>query len=191
MSSLWKNTVGAGLCSIALVAASCADEGSNTTSDGKSVDAATAQLALTELTTNVDTTVSGVNGDASGAAVSVNCAGGGAASVEGRVNVVPVPTQVDVQVAIDYNGCVSNGGTTLAGAIDFRQSVEAGALPVRVQTIYQGDVTFTGKVQAQCTVDLNVLVDEAGKAVSVSGSFCGHDAASLQLQVNPRWSSAT
>jgi hypothetical protein len=189
MFYLSRNTVGAGLCLIALAAAACADEEANT-SNGQAVDAATAQAALTEMTTNVDTTVSGVKvgaNDSSGIAVS--CAGGGGATVDGHVNVVPVPTQVDVKVSIDYAGCVTNSGTTMAGNIDFSQTVEAGALPVRVQTIYQGDVTFTGKVQAQCTVDLNVLVDEAGKTIQVQGSFCGHDAAAMNLTVAPRWAS--
>jgi hypothetical protein len=185
-----RNTVGAGLCSLALAAVGCADDESNT-SAGKPVDAATAQAALTELTTNVDITVSGANGGVGGNAIQVSCAGGGGATLSGRVNVVPKPTTVDVKVAIDYNDCVTSNGTTLAGAIDFTQSVQAGALPVRVQTIYQGEVTFTGKVQAQCDVDLNVLVDEAGKAVKVSGSFCGQDAAALNVQVSPRWSKGT
>jgi hypothetical protein len=187
MYSSMRNTLSAGLCSIALAAVGCADDESNS-SDGKQVDAATAQAALTELTANVDTTVTGAKGGAEGNAIQVTCAGGGGASVAGRVNVVPVPTTVDVQVAIDYNGCVTNNGTTLAGTVDFSQSVQAGALPVRVQTIYQGEITFTGRVQAQCTVDLNVLVDEAGKAVQVTGSFCGQDAAALNVQVSPRWS---
>ena len=189
MLKLLTNTVGAGLCTLALAAAGCADSDSNTSS-GKPVDAATAQLALTEMTTNVDITASGVKSDGtSDGKLEVSCAGGGGASVDGHVNVVPVPTTVDVKLAIDYNGCVSNSGTVMAGTIDFSQTVQAGALPVRVQTIYQGDVTFTGKVQAQCTVDLNVLVDETGKAVQVQGSFCGQDAANMNLQVSPRWAS--
>ena len=187
MYSSMRNTVSAGLCSLALAAVGCADDDSNS-SGGKPVDAATAQAALTELTANVDTTVTGAKGGADGNAIQVTCAGGGGASVTGHVNVVPVPTMVDVQVGIDYNGCVTNNGTVLAGTLDFSQSVQAGALPVRVQTIYQGEVTFTGKVQAQCTVDLNVLVDEAGKAIQVTGSFCGQDAAALNVQVSPRWS---
>lgn len=185
-----KNTMGAALCSIALAAVGCGDDDSNT-SGGKPVDAATAQAALTELTTHVDTTVSGVNSETTGSGIQVSCAAGGGATVDGHVKVVPVPTTVDVMVAIDYNGCVTNNGTTLNGTIDFTQSVQAGALPVRVQTIYQGEVTFTGKVEAQCTVDLNVLVDEAGKAVQVTGSFCGRDAAGLNVQVSPRWSNRT
>jgi hypothetical protein len=185
-----RYTVGAGLCSIALAAAGCAEDDSNT-SDGKPVDAVTAQAALTELTTNVDTTISSANSGAGGQGIQVNCAGGGGATLDGRVNIVPVPTTVDVNVAIDYNGCVTNSGTSLAGTIDFTQSVQAGALPVRVQTIYQGDITFTGKIQAQCAVDLNVLVDEAGKSVQVAGQFCGQDAAALNVQVSPRWSNGT
>jgi hypothetical protein len=170
-------------------AAACSDDSTNTTSQGRRVDAATAQAALTELTTNVDTTVGGVNTSGTGEnTVALNCAGGGLANVVGHVNVVPVPLMVDVNVGIDYAGCTSNSGTKLSGNIDFSQKVQAGSLPVLVQTLYQGDVTFTGNIEASCIVDLNVLVDEAGKLVQVAGSFCGQDAAALNLQITPRWS---
>jgi hypothetical protein len=167
------------------------------------VDVATAQLALDELTGNVDTAVTGygtqnpVTAPAPGAAaattpdgpvIAVQCASGGAASVGGYVNVVPVPVLVDVKVAIDYQGCVTQTGTTIAGNIDFSQTVAAGAgTPLRVETLYQGDVTLSGRVNARCPVDLNVLVDETGKAVQVQGKFCGQDASQLNLQVQPRW----
>jgi hypothetical protein len=37
---------------------------------------------------------------------------------------------------------------------------------------------------------LNVLVDAAGRAVSVGGTFCGQEASDLDLnlQIMPRWS---
>jgi hypothetical protein len=165
-----------------------------------SVDPATAQLALDELSTNVDTTITGFS-DASisstgsapaapGAASTLNvkCLAGGDAMVDGYVNVVPLPVNVDVKVAITYNGCVTNGGTTIKGDIDFSQSVAAGVgLPLRVETIYTGDVELAGRVNAKCQVDLNVLVDETGRAIQVSGKFCGQEASALNLQISPRW----
>ncbi|MET0387482.1 MAG: hypothetical protein ABW321_16045 [Polyangiales bacterium] len=179
----------------ALAFAACSDSDSNTTEDGTGarvmVDPATAQAALTELTTNVDTTVTGYGGagtTADGGGLTMRCSAGGDANVNGHVNVVPVPVNVDVQVAIDYNNCVTDSGTTLAGGIDFSQTVAAGAgQPVRVETIYAGNVVFTGRIQAECAVDLNVLVDEAGQTVQVAGQFCGQDAAALNLQISPRW----
>lgn len=168
-----------------------------------SVDAATAQLALDELTGNVDTAITGFtvqrpaspNAGAApatttpdGPALAVRCNAGGEASVAGYVNVVPVPVLVDVKVAIDYNACVTQTGTTLAGKLDFSQTLAAGAgTPLRVETLYQGDVTMTGRVNATCRVDLNVLVDEAGQAVQVGGTFCGQSASALKLQIMPRW----
>jgi hypothetical protein len=87
---------------------------------------------------------------------------------------------------------VSNTGTTIQGNIEFSQTVAAGAgTPLRVETIYTGDVTFAGKINARCPVDLNVLVDEAGRAVQVQGSFCGQDASALDLQISPRWDAAS
>ncbi|HMI94291.1 MAG TPA: hypothetical protein VK509_23125 [Polyangiales bacterium] len=168
------------------------------------LDAETAQLALAELASTVDTSVTGFssvstsagasaarpNGEGVGAqaAIDVACAGGGGARIAGYVNVVAAPVMVDVDVAIAYAGCVTTGGTTIAGDVDFSQSVAAGAgTPLRVETLYQGEVVFSGRVDARCAVDLNVLVDETGAALEVGGSFCGQSAAELTLQVNPRW----
>jgi len=169
------------------------------------VDLATAQLALQELTTNVDVTVTGFGSanpaatsasvSASGAAaettLNMRCAGGGDANVGGYVNVTPLPVFVDVKVAIAYDACITSSGTAIAGDIDFSQTVAAGpGTPLRVETLYQGDVVLTGKVNASCPVDLNVLVDETGRALQIGGSFCGHDASALSVQLNvaPRWS---
>lgn len=161
------------------------------------VDPATAQLALNELSTNVDTTVTGFSDSGAhatanpgaGGAVAVRCQAGGDAMVDGYVNVVPLPVNVHVKVAITYNGCVTNGGTMIHGELDFSQTVAAGpGTPLRIETIYTGEVEFTGRVNAKCPVDLNVLVDETGRAIQVSGEFCGQDATALNLQISPRWS---
>ena len=161
------------------------------------VDPATAQLALNELSTNVDTTVTGFSDSAAhatansgaGGAVAVRCLSGGDAMVDGYVNVVPLPVNVDVKVAITYNGCVTNSGTMIQGELDFSQTVAAGpGTPLRIETIYTGEVELTGRVNAKCPVDLNVLVDETGRAIQVSGEFCGQDATALSLQISPRWS---
>jgi hypothetical protein len=182
------------------VSASAGGQGASATAGA--VDAATAQLALDELTGNVDTSVSGFSlqnaappsagaaprNTPEGPAVAVKCNAGGEASVGGYVNVVPVPVLVDVKVAIDYNACVTPTGTTIAGSLDFSQTVAAGAgTPLRVETLYQGEVTMTGRVNVTCPVDLNVLVDETGQAVQVGGSFCGQNASALKLQIMPRW----
>jgi hypothetical protein len=201
--------IGGGL---ALALAGCSDSdgeiSASASANGRkvsaSVDPATAQLALNELSTNVDATITGFSDSrarvgsaatapsaaAPGAAstLDVKCVAGGDAAVDGYVNVVPLPVNVDVKVAITYNGCVTNGGTTIEGDIEFSQTVAAGSgTPLRVETIYTGDVVFAGKVNAKCAVDLNVLVDETGKAVQVSGMFCGQDASALNLQISPRW----
>jgi hypothetical protein len=200
---------------ITLALAGCSDSdgdgeiSASASADGRkvsaSVDPATAQLALDELSSNVDITITGFSdsstaptGSAAAApaiaapgtasTLSVKCSAGGDAMVDGYVNVVPLPVDVDVKVAITYNGCVTNGGTTIKGDIDFSQSVAAGpGLPLRVETIYTGDVELSGRVNAKCPVDLNVLVDETGRAIQVSGQFCGREASALNLQISPRW----
>jgi len=192
-----------------LSASASVDEGGVSASAGgrsvsAAVDPAMAQLALNELASNVDTTITGFSREnpaprepaagapSPGPAINVKCLAGGEANVGGHVSVVPAPVNVDVKVAITYNGCVTNTGTTIQGNIEFSQTVAAGVgTPLRVETIYTGDVTFAGKVNARCPVDLNVLVDEAGRAVQVEGSFCGQDASTLDLQISPRWGTAT
>jgi len=194
---------------VMLALAACADSGDeddrgvsvNADDDGASVsvDANTAQLALDELTTHVDTTVTGFGGMRAGDApaapaapgettLSMRCTAGGDARVGGYVNIVPVPVLVDVKVAIQYNGCVTNTGTTIAGDIEFSQTVAAGSTPLRVETIYSGDVVLSGRVNARCPIDLNVLVDETGQSIEIGGTFCGQDASTLDLRISPRWS---
>jgi hypothetical protein len=123
--------------------------------------------------------------------VTINCTAGGNANVGGFVSVVPEPVNVDVNAMITYNDCVTLTGTTLDGTIEFSQSVAAGAGPaLQIETTYTGDVVLRGRVNAHCPVDLNVLVDAAGRAVSVGGTFCGQEASDLDLnlQIMPRWS---
>jgi hypothetical protein len=204
--------------SLAACAASADDDGVRASAPGVSaeadsngarasagtVDVKTAQLALNELTGNVDTTVDGFHtrsvppppdaqptappGADSTQDIKVACAAGGDAAVDGYVNVTPVPVAVDVKLAIAFNNCAMPTGTTVNGDIDFSQSVVTGAgTPLQIETLYQGDVTLAGRVNVSCPVDLNVLVDETGRAVKVAGMFCNQDASALQLQVQPRW----
>jgi hypothetical protein len=167
-----------GLCS-GLAATACSED---------EVDAQTAQAAMNELVSSVDTTVAGYQSGGAGAGtVNLKCNAGGTADVSGHVNVAMNPVSVDVKVAIDYNACQTKNGTTLDGNLDFTQSVVAGKVPVRVETRYQGDVKLTGKVEADCAVNVSVLVDEAGKTVQVTGDVCGNNAADLDLTIAPRW----
>ncbi|HKU43717.1 MAG TPA: hypothetical protein VJR89_36410, partial [Polyangiales bacterium] len=87
--------------------------------------------------------------------------------------------------------CSTVTGTAIRGSLEFSQTVAAGpGTPLRIETLYTGDVELTGRINAKCPVDLNVLVDETGRAIQVGGQFCGQDAAALTLQVSPRWSTA-
>jgi hypothetical protein len=104
---------------------------------------------------------------------------------------VPVPVLVDVKLGIAFNNCETDSGTTINGNIDFSQTVVSNPeTPLQIETIYQGDVTLAGRVNASCPVDVNVLVDETGRAVKVQGSFCNQDASQLNLQIAPRWQAA-
>ena len=167
---------------------------------GGAVDADAAQLALGELASTVDATVTGFSarpaGDPSATAggvqgvIDVACLGGGAARVEGRVDVEPAPLMVDVDVRIEYAACASadRTGSRIDGSLRFTQTVVAGpGAPLRVATRYQGDVSFVGGLQLRCPIDADVLVDESGLAVEVTGEVCGRDAAGLSLQIAPHW----
>ena len=56
-----------------------------------------------------------------------------------------------------------------------------------VETIYEGDVNLSGNINVSCPVDLNVLVDETGRALEVQGTFCNQDAGDLAMQLQPLW----
>ena len=169
------------LCLCSGLFGACSDE---------EVDAQTAQAAMSELVSSVDTTIMGYQSEGQGTGtLNLKCAAGGTADVNGHVSVATDPVSVDVKVAIAYNACQTHNGTTLNGQLDFTQSVLAGKVPLRVQTVYEGNVEFTGKVEADCAVNMTVLVDEAGKTVEVRGTFCDNDAADLDLKLTPRWKS--
>jgi hypothetical protein len=156
--------------------------------DDSNVDQTTAQAAASELVSSVDSTLTGYQGSSGGSgAIAVKCSSGGEASVSGKVDVSTKPVAVDIKVSIDYQGCKSSNGTTMEGTVDVVQSVIAGKDPVHVKTQYSGNVVFSGKVEANCPVDITVEVDETGKAVNVQGTFCGQDAKSLDIHVSPRW----
>jgi len=157
-------------------------------SDDDAVDVSTAQAAMRALVSSVDTSMSGYQGGGdSGGTLKLECASGGAADVQGHVHVMIDPVTVDVDLAIEYDACKTRDGAVLSGNIDFSQSVVAGQVPTRVETVYKGNVVFTGSVQADCAVDVSVLVDAAGKTVRVTGTFCGNDAADLNVEVMPHW----
>lgn len=170
-----------------------AGNGANATA---AIDRESAQLVLAELASTVDATVVGFSSTPTAgegevgaqAAVEVACASGGGARVSGRVNVVPAPVMVDVDVAIAFNACLTRGGSAIAGSLQFTQAVDAGpGTPLRIATRYRGEVELSGRLQLRCSVDVNVLVDEAGQALDISGEVCGQDAAELSVQVTPHW----
>jgi hypothetical protein len=157
-------------------------------SDDDAVDSSTAQAAMRALVSSVDTSMSGYQTDSDSAGtVKLACARGGSADVQGHVHVTVDPVTVDVELAIEYDACETRDGAVLSGSVDFVQTVVAGQVPTRVETRYTGSVVFSGKVQADCAVDVRALVDEAGKTVKVTGSFCGNDAADLNVEVMPHW----
>lgn len=169
------------------------------------VDVGTAQQALFALTGNIDvlardfrtavssgTAVAADSGSGAGAAQSVDarCAGAGTAAVDGHMNMAPAPVAVDVSLAIAFSGCATLNGTMLDGNIEFSQTLVAGpnaTTPMQVETLYVGDVNLSGNVNISCPVDLNVLVDETGRAIQVQGTFCNQDASNLAMQLQPLW----
>ena len=163
------------------------------------VDVSTAQQALTALTGNVDVSAGGFkygsaanSGNGAGAPESVNvrCAGGGGANVDGYMDMVPAPMAIDVNLTIAFSGCATPNGTLIDGNVDFSQALASGrdsTSPFRVETTYVGDVNLSGNVNVSCPVDLNVLVDEHGRALQVQGTFCNQDASSLAMQLQPLW----
>jgi hypothetical protein len=100
--------------------------------------------------------------------------------------------RVDVDANVSYASCLTARDVQLDGDVHFSQKVAVGSGElVRVETIYTGNVDFSGAVEARCDVDVRVLVDLDGQLVDVSGAFCGQPAARLDIELSPLWIGAT
>ena len=157
--------------------------------DTSEVNGETAQLAMTALSTSTQDAMLRYQAQlGEGERTTVECAQGGSAFVEGDVLVEVDPVLVDVDLGIDYDGCITPRDVQLDGTVDFAQQVVVGGGDtVRVETTFAGDTTFSGAINAACIVDVHVLVDVTGKLVSVEGQACGHDAGSFDLTIMPHW----
>ena len=165
---------------LALGLAGC---GSDSTTDAK-----TAQAAMSELVSSVDTTMLAYASKQGGhGSLTVDCASGGKADVSGHVNIVKDPLAVDVNVAIDYQSCKTVKGNTLSGSIDFVEALDKNGSEPRVAVTYNGDVELSGNINAQCAVNVSVIVDTSAKSVSVTGHACGREASSLSFAIQPSW----
>jgi hypothetical protein len=157
-------------------------------SDSESTDIATARSGWSELSGEVDGNLDEYRAAGNGATMELACSGGGMAAVDGAVAVQVVPVRVDVDTDIRYAGCVTARGVQIDGDVHFTQKVAVGGGElVRVQTIYTGDVDFSGAVEASCDVDVQVLVDLDGKLLNVDGAFCGQPAVQLDVEITPLW----
>jgi hypothetical protein len=163
--------------------------GSDDADSAPTVDRTTAALLVGETTTRAQLDVDSVRTSGSTATAAFTCSNGGAATAAGAVNITPDPLTVDVDVALDYEGCMTNQNVVLDGSLDFSQEVIVGGDQLLyVQTILVGSAHFTGAYEAHCDIDLNVTLDSStGAVVMVDGTACGYRADELNLAVRKNW----
>jgi hypothetical protein len=161
-------------------------------SDSESADIGTARSGWSELSREVDGDLEEYRASGDGATLEFACDNGGTVEVDGEVDVQAVPVRVDVDATVSYAGCLTARDIQLDGDVHVSQKVAVGGGElVRVETIYTGNVDFSGGVEARCDVDVRALVDLDGQLVDVSGAFCGQPATQLDVEVSPLWSGAT
>lgn len=126
-----------------------------------------------------------------GAAASVdydyNCLGGGTAHFVGTATAASTETagQATFNLATDFVGCTSPDNITIDGNLDYAASVSGTADTAEVTLSMNGSLSFEGKVEGSCEIDLKLAFSAtAGSAqASYKGSVCGHDAsATLNVQ---------
>lgn len=165
--------------------------GSDDSDSEPTVDRQSAALLVGEATARAQLDVDSVRANASTgqAEASFSCSNGGSASAVGAVNIAPEPLTVDVDVALDYAGCMTNQNVVIDGELDFSQEVVVGGEQlVYVQTILVGNAQFSGAYEASCAIDLNVTLDSStGAVVTVEGTACGYRADELNLAVRKNW----
>jgi hypothetical protein len=157
-------------------------------SDSESADIGTARSGWSELSREVDGELREYRTTGDGATLEFACDNGGTAEVDGAVVVQAVPVRVDVDANVSYAGCLTARDVQLDGDVHVSQKVAVGGGElVRVETIYTGNVDFSGAVEARCDVDVRALVDLDGQLVDVSGAFCGQPASRLDVELSPLW----
>jgi hypothetical protein len=165
--------------------------GSDDSVSEPTVDRQSAALLVGEATTRAQLDVDSVRTNAStGEAVaSFSCSNGGTAAAAGAVNIAAEPLTVDVDVALDYVGCMTNQNVIIDGSLDFSQEVIVGGEQLLyVQTILVGSAQFSGAYEASCDIDLNVTLDSStGAVVMMEGTACGYRADELNLAVRKNW----
>jgi hypothetical protein len=157
-------------------------------SDTDSADIGTARSGWSELSREVDGDLHEYRATGNGSTLEFACDNGGTAEVDGAVLAQALPVRVDVDANVSYAGCLTARDIRLDGDVHFSQKVAVGGGElVRVETIYTGNVDFSGAVEARCDVDVRALVDLDGRVLNVSGAFCGQPAAQLDVELSPLW----
>lgn len=109
-----------------------------------------------------------------------DCTGGGSVSFTGSFGGTD-----DFSFDVVLDGCTALGVST-TGELSYRASVDVegsdGQASARVESTYEGHLTWTGKVEGSCSIDAAFVVAVAADtgmtsaSIEATGHLCGHDA---------------
>jgi hypothetical protein len=108
--------------------------------------------------------------------ISLDCVGGGSYRAIG--------TYADgntFELSIEFEGC-SADGVVIDGSLAMHALVDVDDHGTRVETSYEGELSWSGAAQGSCDIDVNALVvvttddDSSDVEVEFHGDICGYDA---------------
>ena len=126
-------------------------------------------LAMAAMTAGVNHAEVAASASASGGSVTATatCTGGGSVSISGDWT-----DDESFSVDLVFAGC-SEQGVTVSGDLHYQATSTTSGLMVSMSM--SGELSFSGQIEGDCEVDIDMAVSET--AVTISGSMCGHDAA--------------
>jgi hypothetical protein len=115
-----------------------------------------------------------------------SCPEGGTARYAGSAETVSDAGGSDVSfdLATDFDAC-GVSGVAISGSLDYSAAVSTSAGSTATTLTMKGNLSFEGKVEGGCEIDMTSKVSVTGGSVSVSydGSICGNSAsATLNVQ---------
>lgn len=197
MRNSWIVMVGAAALSLSACSSSLSEEDTR-------IAWASASLALAQGQTQAQTAASGVRAAPSQetdeirprAAAQIDytwsCFEGGSAHYVGSAEAVTSDlgtSDVSFDLATDFDGCGVNG-VVISGSLDYSAAVSATSGSATTTLTMKGSLSFEGKVEGGCEIDMTASVSASGGAggagsvsASYDGSICGHSAkATLNVQ---------
>ena len=113
----------------------------------------------------------------------VPCAGGGTLDVSGTIK-VGLGAGVEFDLTVKFDKC-SEEDVTMDGTLTYSIAASATATGAGSTTSIKGDITYSDGLTITCPFDISwsTTADSSGASVQGSGTVCGEDVGSLDVNV--------